>query len=77
MTGRRSEAPIHTCFHWLSGAVLQKDNARTHIATNCQTFFSTQQIQTVPWSDYSLDMSVFKHFWDFVGRNLARDASCS
>ncbi|GFW31208.1 transposable element Tcb2 transposase [Trichonephila clavipes] len=51
----------------LSGAILQQDYARPHIAK------TIRGMQLLPWPAYSPDMSPIEHMWDLVGWRLAHD----
>ncbi|GFV84929.1 transposable element Tcb1 transposase [Trichonephila clavipes] len=57
----------------LPGAVIQLDNARPHVAKTVISYLDSQQVQLLPWSAYSPDMSPIEHVWDIVGQRLARD----
>ncbi|GFX21209.1 transposable element Tc1 transposase [Trichonephila clavipes] len=57
----------------LPGAVFQQDNARPHVTKTVKSYLDSQQVQLLPWTAYSPDMSPIEHVWDIVGRRLARD----
>ncbi|GFW55002.1 transposable element Tcb2 transposase [Trichonephila clavipes] len=56
----------------LPGAVFQQDNPRPHVAKTVKSYLDSQQVQLLPWSAYSPDMSPIEHVWDIVGWRLAR-----
>ncbi|GFX99284.1 hypothetical protein TNCV_2494651 [Trichonephila clavipes] len=55
----------------------RQDIARPQVAKIVRVFCSAQRMQLLPWSAYLPDMSPIEHMWDLVGRNFARDLSCS
>lgn len=61
-------------FQLISRVEFQHYNARPHIASNYQAFFSAHQIQLLTWYAYLHDMSHIEYVWNFVIRRLASDA---
>ncbi|GFT92600.1 transposable element Tc1 transposase [Trichonephila clavipes] len=57
----------------LPGTVFQQDNPRPHVAKTVKSYLDSQQVQLLPWSAYSPDLSPIEHVWDIVGWRLARD----
>ncbi|UYV76484.1 Transposase [Cordylochernes scorpioides] len=49
-------------------ALYQQDNARPHTARISQQ--AMQDVQMLPWSPYSPDLSPIEHVWDIIGRRL-------
>ena len=53
------------------GAVmLQQDNARPHVARVVTDFLRQQNVNTLPWSAVSPDLSPIEHLWDEMERRL-------
>lgn len=57
----------------IPGTILQQDNACRHVARNVQDFFSAENIQLLPWSACSSDMSSIQNVWGFIDRCLSHD----
>ncbi|UYV64486.1 hypothetical protein LAZ67_3000928, partial [Cordylochernes scorpioides] len=49
-------------------ALYQQDNARPHTARISQQ--ALQDVQMLPWPQYSPDLSPIEHVWDIIGRRL-------
>ncbi|UYV65947.1 hypothetical protein LAZ67_3005966 [Cordylochernes scorpioides] len=49
-------------------ALYQQDNARPHTARISQQ--ALQDLQMLPWPQYSPDLSPIEHVWDIIGRRL-------
>ncbi|GFV28846.1 hypothetical protein TNCV_4050941 [Trichonephila clavipes] len=58
----------------IPGAILQLDNAHSHVAKTVRDLCSPQHMQLLPWPAYSPNMSPIENVWDLVGRRLARDS---
>ncbi|GFV25878.1 hypothetical protein TNCV_3868461 [Trichonephila clavipes] len=58
---------------YISGAVLQQNNARPDVAKTVQDFCSAQHIQLLPLSAYSSVMEPIQCVWDLVGSRLTRE----
>ncbi|GFV86109.1 transposable element Tcb1 transposase [Trichonephila clavipes] len=53
-------------------AIFQQDNARSHVARIVQNFFFNHQIELLPWSARSLDLSPIENMWSMVAQRLTR-----
>ncbi|KAF1016520.1 MAG: hypothetical protein GAK29_04524 [Acinetobacter bereziniae] len=51
-------------------SIFQQNNARPDIATLTQRFLEDHDINLLPWSARSLDLSPIKQVWDIIGRRL-------
>ncbi|GFV87222.1 transposable element Tcb1 transposase [Trichonephila clavipes] len=52
----------------LTGAIIQKDNARPHTARFAQDFL--RHFQTLPWPARSPDLSPVEHVWNQLKRQM-------
>ncbi|GFY36526.1 transposable element Tcb1 transposase [Trichonephila clavipes] len=57
----------------LPSAIFQQDNARSHVACNVQGFFSSHQIELLPWPACSTNLSPIENTWSMLAQRLARD----
>ncbi|GFV14281.1 transposable element Tcb1 transposase [Trichonephila clavipes] len=51
-------------------AIFQQDNAQPHVACIVQRFFVNHQIELLPWSPRSPDLSPIKNMWSVVAQRL-------
>ena len=51
--------------------VFQQDNARPHTARITREYMQQENVEVLPWSAYSPDLSPIEHLWDQLGRRLA------
>ncbi|GFW85668.1 hypothetical protein TNCV_853181 [Trichonephila clavipes] len=49
-------------------AILQQDNARSHMARIVQRFFVIHQIELLPWLTRSPDLSPIENMWSMVAQ---------
>ncbi|GFY31636.1 transposable element Tcb1 transposase [Trichonephila clavipes] len=54
----------------LASAIFQQDNERPHVARIVQRFFVNHQIELLPWSARSLDLSPIENMWSMVAQRL-------
>ncbi|GFW63525.1 transposable element Tcb1 transposase [Trichonephila clavipes] len=50
----------------LATAIFQQDNARPHVARIVQRLFGNHQIQFLPWTAHSPDLSPIENMWSMV-----------
>ena len=48
----------------------QQDNARPHSARLTTDFLGQNNVQVLPWSAFSPDLSPIEHLWDQLGRRV-------
>ncbi|GFU57967.1 transposable element Tcb1 transposase [Trichonephila clavipes] len=53
-------------------AIFQQDNARPHVACIFQSFFINHQIELLPWSARSPDLSPIENMWSMVAQRLTQ-----
>ncbi|GFT23166.1 nicotinamide N-methyltransferase [Trichonephila clavipes] len=56
----------------LATAIFQRDNARPHVARIVQRFFVNHQIELLPWSSRSPDLSPMENMWSMVAQQLSQ-----
>ncbi|GFT82455.1 transposable element Tcb1 transposase [Trichonephila clavipes] len=56
----------------LATATFQQDNARPHGARIVQRFFVNHQIELLPWSTRSPDLSPRENMWSMVAQRLTQ-----
>ncbi|GFV28654.1 transposable element Tcb1 transposase [Trichonephila clavipes] len=56
----------------LATAMFQQYNARPHVARIVQMFFFNHQIQLLPWSARSPDLSPIENMWSMVAQRLTQ-----
>ncbi|GFU40153.1 hypothetical protein TNCV_5092911 [Trichonephila clavipes] len=56
----------------LATAVFQQDNARPHVARIVQRFFVNHQIELLPWSARSPDLSKIENMYSMVVQRLTQ-----
>ena len=54
------------------GMTFQQDNARPHVARVNMAFLDQHNINVLPWSSLSPDLSSIEHVWDQLGRQVRR-----
>jgi len=52
------------------GMVLQQDNARPHTARATQHFLQDNNIPTLPWPAYPLDLNPIEHLWNHLKQKV-------
>ncbi|GFX12338.1 transposable element Tcb1 transposase [Trichonephila clavipes] len=52
----------------LATAIFQQDNARPHVVRIVQRFFVNHQIELLPWSARSPDLSPLENMWPMVAQ---------
>ncbi|CAH1366401.1 unnamed protein product, partial [Tenebrio molitor] len=57
-------------FRRVNNALFQQDNARRHIANVSRDFLDDCQVDLLPWSPRSPDLSPIEHVWDLMCRRL-------
>ncbi|KAH0817434.1 hypothetical protein GEV33_005357 [Tenebrio molitor] len=57
-------------FRRVNNALFQQDNARPHIANVSIDFLDDSQVDLLPWSPRSRDLSPIEHVWNLMGRRL-------
>ncbi|GFU98609.1 transposable element Tcb1 transposase [Trichonephila clavipes] len=73
----REERMLNSCFmHHHTGpapgimglatAIFQQDNVRPHVARIVQRFFVNQQLEFLPWTARSPDLSPIENMWSMV-----------
>ncbi|GFT19781.1 transposable element Tcb1 transposase [Trichonephila clavipes] len=53
-------------------AMFQQDNARPHMACIVQMFFVNHQIELLPWSAHSPDLSPIENMWSMVAQRFTQ-----
>ena len=48
----------------------QQDNARPHSARLTTDFLGQNNVQVLPWTAFSPDLSPIEHLWDQLGRRV-------
>ncbi|GFV77223.1 transposable element Tcb1 transposase [Trichonephila clavipes] len=56
----------------LATAIFQQDNARLHVACIVQRFFVNHQIELLPWTARSPDISPIENMWSMVAQRLTQ-----
>ncbi|GFV45295.1 transposable element Tcb1 transposase [Trichonephila clavipes] len=56
----------------LATAIFQQNNARPHVLRLLQRFFVNQQIELLPWSTHSPDLSLTENMWSMVAQRLSQ-----
>ncbi|GFX67127.1 transposable element Tcb1 transposase [Trichonephila clavipes] len=56
----------------LRNPTFKQDNARPHVAGIVRTFLATENVQLLPWSARSSDLSPIGNVWSMVDERLAR-----
>ncbi|GFU66341.1 transposable element Tcb1 transposase [Trichonephila clavipes] len=56
----------------LATAIFQQDDARPHVARIVQRFFVNHQIELLPWSVRSPDLSPIESMWSMVAQRLTQ-----
>ncbi|GFX23630.1 transposable element Tcb1 transposase [Trichonephila clavipes] len=56
----------------LATAIFQQDNARPHVARIVQRLFVNHQIELLPWSSRSPDLSPIENMWFMVAQRLTQ-----
>ncbi|GFX49546.1 transposable element Tcb1 transposase [Trichonephila clavipes] len=59
-------------FQGLATAIFQQDNAQPHVTRIVQMFFVNYQIEFLPWSARSLDLSPIENMWSMVAQRLTQ-----
>ncbi|GFV09415.1 transposable element Tcb1 transposase [Trichonephila clavipes] len=54
----------------LATAIFQQDNARPHVARIAHSFFANHQIELLPWSACSPDLSPIENMLSMVAQRL-------
>ncbi|GFX19159.1 transposable element Tcb1 transposase [Trichonephila clavipes] len=70
-----SEVLEPVVLHYLQGlaiAIFQQDNARPHMACIVQRFFVNHQIELLPWTARSPDLSPIENMWSMVAQRLTQ-----
>ncbi|GFV44819.1 transposable element Tcb1 transposase [Trichonephila clavipes] len=57
---------------YLQGLTFQQGNARPHAARIVQRFFVNHQIELLPWTARSLDLSPIENMWSMVAQRLTQ-----
>ena len=52
--------------------LFQQDIARPHTARVVKTFFAANNVNVLPWSSCSPDLSSIEHLWDHLGQRILR-----
>ena len=52
--------------------LFQKDNVRPHTARVVQQFFAANNVNVLPWTTRSPDLSPIEHLWDHLGQRIRR-----
>jgi hypothetical protein len=55
---------------WANNVTFQQDNARPHVARVVRDYLTQQNVDLLPWSAVSPDLSPIKHVWDEMERQL-------
>ncbi|PRD26466.1 UNVERIFIED_CONTAM: Transposable element Tcb1 transposase [Trichonephila clavipes] len=66
------EPVVHPYFQGFATAIFQQHNARPHVARIVQRFFVYHQIELLPWSVRSLDLSPVENMWSMVAQRLSQ-----
>ncbi|PRD33707.1 UNVERIFIED_CONTAM: hypothetical protein NCL1_16856 [Trichonephila clavipes] len=57
----------------LATAIFQQDNARPHVVSRIvQRFFVNHQVELLPWSSRSPDLSLIENMWSMVAQQLTQ-----
>ncbi|GFV54828.1 transposable element Tcb1 transposase [Trichonephila clavipes] len=56
----------------LATAIFEQDNARPHVTRIVQRFFVNHQIELLPWSARSPDLSPIENMWSMVAQRLTQ-----
>ncbi|GFW43952.1 transposable element Tcb1 transposase [Trichonephila clavipes] len=56
----------------MATTIFEQDNARTHVTRIDQRFFVNHQIELLPWSARSPDLSPIENMWPKVAQRLTR-----
>ncbi|GFT74118.1 transposable element Tcb1 transposase [Trichonephila clavipes] len=56
----------------LATAIFQQDNARPHVERIVQSFFVNHEIELLPWTARSLDLSPIENMWSMVAQRLTQ-----
>ncbi|GFW25760.1 transposable element Tcb1 transposase [Trichonephila clavipes] len=56
----------------LTTAIFQQDNARPHVARIVQRFFFNHQIELLPWTARSPDLSPIENTWPMVAQRMTQ-----
>ncbi|GFV46725.1 transposable element Tcb1 transposase [Trichonephila clavipes] len=56
----------------LDTAIFQQDNAQPHVERIVQMFFVNPQIELLPWSACSSDLSPIENMWSMVAQRLTQ-----
>ncbi|GFS93893.1 transposable element Tcb1 transposase [Trichonephila clavipes] len=64
------EPVVLPCIQRLTRTILQQDNARPHVARNVQEFFFSHQIELLPWSSCSPDLSLIENLRSILAQQL-------
>ncbi|GFW85659.1 transposable element Tcb1 transposase [Trichonephila clavipes] len=56
----------------LATAIFQQDNAQPHVARIVERFFVNHEIELLPWSARSPDLSPIESMWSMVAQRLTQ-----
>ena len=62
--------PVAVPFVQQHHLIFQQDNARPHVARDCQDFLANHNINPLDWPLYSPDLSPIEHLWDNMNRRV-------